>query len=400
MSASYVTENNADLRRWASSAAFVLLMHGAIAVAVLTWSKLISPPNLSGPVMIDLAPLPAAGGLQSEFQLAPAGEQGQRLPPTPEQFGISGGAGEPIGRAEDVTEQRIATKGGEMAEPAAERVERAQTPEQLGTNSGPGEPTERAAENPEQRAAAKADEGAQLAETQPGMAAPTALVPAENGEGQNAADSGAVSGGVAKAMPGGGSGAGEAEDALPGGGSSRGAVEGWADAPIDTNMSAHSGLPSKKAGATARKPIVLIRPSKSAAQHGHLRDLSAASGAATDAIGAHVQDHARAASAQGGGPRTGIRNALGGTATNMSGGMMRSAAGAAATNSIGVTARFRPRIGEQRSGALALAAHALPSAAIDGTSVRRTVPAAGVIGGQAKNVAGVLNGTGFSLRHP
>lgn len=401
MSALCMTANRADLRRWASSAAFVLLMHGGIAVAVLTWSKLTSPVNPTGPVMIDLAPLPAAGGLQSEFQLAPAGEQSERFPQAPEQLGTSGGVGEPIGRAEDITEQKTATKGEERAEPDAERAERAQMPEQLGTNSGSGEPTERAAENPEQRTAAKPEERAQPAETQPGLAAPTALVPLENVEGHNAADSRAVSGGAgAEAMPGDGNSAGGAEAALPGGGSSGGGVEDWMDAPIDTNMSAHSSLPSKKAGATARKPIVLLRPSKNASQHVHPRDLSAASSATTDAIDARVQDRAGAASARGSGPRNGIKNALGSTTTNMSGGMMRSAAGAAVTNAIGVTARFRPRIGEQRNGAIALSAHAMPSAAIDGTSVRRIISGAGVIGGPAKNVAGVLNGTGFSLRHP
>jgi hypothetical protein len=43
---------------------------------------------------------------------------------------------------------------------------------------------------------------------------------------------------------------------------------------------------------------------------------------------------------------------------------------------------------------------AMPRAVINGTGMTRVSLGAGAIGGPAKNVAGVLNGTSFRSRHP
>jgi len=56
----FATMNHANLHRWAISGAVVVLVHGAIAAAVMTWRNIIVPWQPPGPVVIDLAPAPAA----------------------------------------------------------------------------------------------------------------------------------------------------------------------------------------------------------------------------------------------------------------------------------------------------------------------------------------------------
>jgi len=70
----FATTNPATLRRWAISAVVVVLVHGAIVTAVVTWRKATVPAEPPGPVVIELAPMPAA----------PTTEQAA-LPPAPEQ---------------------------------------------------------------------------------------------------------------------------------------------------------------------------------------------------------------------------------------------------------------------------------------------------------------------------
>jgi len=70
----FAATNPATLRRWAISAAVVVLVHGAIVAAVVTWRKATVPAEPPGPIVIELAPMPAAPTTQ-QATLPPAPEQ-------------------------------------------------------------------------------------------------------------------------------------------------------------------------------------------------------------------------------------------------------------------------------------------------------------------------------------
>src|SRR5258706_181824 len=56
----FATTNHENLRYWTISAGIVVLMHAAIAAAVLSWRNATAPAERPGPVVIELAPMPAA----------------------------------------------------------------------------------------------------------------------------------------------------------------------------------------------------------------------------------------------------------------------------------------------------------------------------------------------------
>ena len=98
----FATMNHANLHRWAISGAVVVLVHGAIAAAVMTWRNIIVPWQPPGPVVIDLAPAPAAPAEQATLAPAPA-----QVPPT-----VS--ADKPL----DKVEEKTAARGEEKAQPS------------------------------------------------------------------------------------------------------------------------------------------------------------------------------------------------------------------------------------------------------------------------------------------
>ena len=73
----FAIADHANLRRWTISGAVVVLVHGAIAAAVVTWRNIIVPWQQPGPVVIDLAPVPPAPAEQAALAPAPA-----QVPPT------------------------------------------------------------------------------------------------------------------------------------------------------------------------------------------------------------------------------------------------------------------------------------------------------------------------------
>ena len=53
-------EDLTDLRRWLISGALVILAHGGIAAAMVTWHEAVEPSEPSGAILVEFAPLPAA----------------------------------------------------------------------------------------------------------------------------------------------------------------------------------------------------------------------------------------------------------------------------------------------------------------------------------------------------
>jgi protein TonB len=139
----FATTNAATLRRWAISAVVVLLVHGAVVTAVVTWRKTTVPAEAPGLVVIELAPMPAAPTTQ---QVA--------LPPAPEQI--------PSTASPDKTPEKVEQK-------------------------------------PQEKTAARGEEKAETSqfEESPRVTAPVTLAPPATAEGGNRADTKAVPGGEA-----------------------------------------------------------------------------------------------------------------------------------------------------------------------------------------------------------
>src|SRR5215471_10204327 len=98
----FATTSQANLRRWTISGAVVVLLHGAIAAAVVTWRNIIVPWQPPGPVVIDLAPALVAPAEQAALPQAPA-----QVPSTV-----------PANKSLDKAEEKTATRGEEKAEPS------------------------------------------------------------------------------------------------------------------------------------------------------------------------------------------------------------------------------------------------------------------------------------------
>jgi len=103
----FATTDHANLRRWAISGAVVVLVHGAIAAAVVTWRNIIVPWQPPGPVVIELAPAPAAPTTQQAA-----------LPPAPKQVPSTASPDKPPEKVQQKGEEKTAARGEEKAEPS------------------------------------------------------------------------------------------------------------------------------------------------------------------------------------------------------------------------------------------------------------------------------------------
>ena len=103
----FATTDHANLRRWAISGAVVVLVHGAIAAAVMTWRNIIIPWQPPGPVVIELAPAPAAPTTQQAA-----------LPPAPKQVPSTASPDKTPEKVEQKGEEKTAARGEEKAEPS------------------------------------------------------------------------------------------------------------------------------------------------------------------------------------------------------------------------------------------------------------------------------------------
>ena len=313
----FAITDHANLRRWAISGAVVVLVHGAIAAAVVTWRNIIVPWQPPGPVVIDLAPAPAAPAEQAALAPAPA-----QVPST-----VS--ADKPLDKVEE-------------------------------------------------RTAARSEEKPSQFEQSPGAPAPLTLTPPGSTERENGA---AASGGVM-------------HQAAP-------TREGAAN-PIDTRIGEQPR--SKKTGkANDWTKTIMGRPSSTGRPMrnfaGRHPDLGAAGSWARNSIGMLTQDVAGATSAKGLNGAAGVKNAVGIAPTSSNQEMARSAG--TATNAIGITVPIRTHspnanMGQHKSIVmLASGTTMTPNATINGTSMVRPGSGTAMIGGPAKTISGVINGTGI-----
>lgn len=103
----FATTNPATLRRWAISVVVVVLVHGAIVTAVVTWRKVIVPTEPLGPVVIELAPMPAAPTTQQAA-----------VPPAREQVPSSASPDKTPEKVEQNAQEKTAARGEQKAEPS------------------------------------------------------------------------------------------------------------------------------------------------------------------------------------------------------------------------------------------------------------------------------------------
>ena len=325
----------ATLRRWAISAVVVVLVHGAIVAAVVTWRKATVPAEPPGPVVIELAPMPAA----------PTTEQAA-LPPAPEQVPSTASPDKTREKVEQKAEEKTAARGEEKAEP---------------------KPVE-----------------------EPRMTAPVTVAPPESAERENRADTKAVPGGEAS-----------------------GAVQAGGGGPIDTRIAEQPRLRFKKDAKTNDwKKVIMGRPSNMAHPLKNFagRQLPSGPGAAggmtRNAVGMPTLDRASAQSAKGLNAADGTKKAVGATAMNAVGGAATNAVNGSTTNAIGVAVPIHSSAtgtnGQRGIGPVASNGTMPPNAVINntgmgikGTAMGRPGSGTGAIGGAAKNVAGVINGTSF-----
>jgi hypothetical protein len=313
----FATTNQANLRYWTISAGIVLLMHGAIATAVLSWRNATAPAQRPGPLLIDLAPMPAAPPLEQTG-----------LPP-----------------------------------PAAPVPSLAQ----------PNQPFERLEQKNERRAA-RGEEKAGPFEEAPRVSAPVTLAPPEEPQTR------AATGGTAPA------------GASP-----------YQGEPIDTRIGEPSRQRFKSAakGSDWKKAITLSSPSKNfhsrLAARGPAAPSDGAGGLARNSIGMLTQDVSGVASSKPANSAEGVKNAAG-IATTSSDNVTARNAGTA-TNAIAMsvplrTRVLRPNVARHNGiGLLTSGDTTARNAVINGTGMVRPAFATAAIGGPAKNVGGVINGT-------
>src|SRR5262245_2331412 len=96
-----MAEDLADLRRWVMCGAIVVLAHGAIAAAMVTWRDTIEPAEPAAAIVIEFAPLPVAPAAP-QTDIAPGPEQ-TMSEPSPER---------PVEQMEEKpkTEEKLAAK--------------------------------------------------------------------------------------------------------------------------------------------------------------------------------------------------------------------------------------------------------------------------------------------------
>jgi hypothetical protein len=338
-------EKRAPLHRWGISIAVALLLHAVIAVIVfLAWrqSATLTPP---GPVIVELAP--------------PSGQPNAQ--PSEPTFATTGAD---VGRSDSAERADVDQPFARQA-PKPEAAEGTAEPTFANQSRQPVAPTERADEN-------AAD-----------------VRTASGGGGMPAAPSAGLSG------------------------------------PIDARIAPSFGsrafdprarkAPRKLAGSLSP----LARQTKQAGGQVSVRRLSALPGSIViNAIGARVQDRVRAAIARANASVSGARNPVGSTGT--AGSASANATDSVATNAIGMAVHVHPNNTNPMSGSLgnttASAGGRIPlagangSAGIGGTSINgasinganmgRPAFRVGAVGGPAKSMVGVLNGTDFHPRHP
>ena len=232
----------------------------------------------------------------------------------------------------------------------------------------------------EEKTAARGEEKAQPSqfEQSPGAAAPLTLAPPESTERENGAG---ASGGVM-------------QQAVPAG--------GGAANPIDTRIGEQPR--SRKAGkANDWTKTIMGRPSSTGGPMrsfaGRHPDLGAAGSWARNSIGTLTQDVAGAASAKGLNTAAGVKNAVGIAPMNSDQEMARSAG--IATNAIGIAVPIRTNSPKTNTGQhksivmLASSTTMMLNATINGTSMVRPGSGTAMIGGPAKTISGVINGTGI-----
>ena len=313
----FATTNQANLRYWTLSAGIVLLVHGAIATAVLSWRNATAPAWRPGPLVIDLAPMPAAPPVE-QTTLPPA------VAPVP-------------------------------------------------SLAQPNQPLERVEQNNE-RTAARGEEKAGQFEEAPRVSAPVTLAPPE--EPQTRASTGG---------------------AAPAGASP------YQSEPIDTRIGEPSRQRFKNAakGSDWKKAITLSSPSKNfpsrLATRGPVAPSDAAAGLPRNSIGMLTQDGSGIASSKPPNGADGVKNAAGIAMTSSDNVMARNAG--TATNAIGMSAPLRARVlrpGVPLQNSMSLVASSdrtAGNAVINGTGMVRPASATAAIGGPAKNVGGIINGT-------
>jgi hypothetical protein len=181
-------------------------------------------------------------------------------------------------------------------------------------------------------------------------------------------------------------------------------------ASIDTRIVPTFGPPGKNSSRTlARTLSPLARPAKQAGAPAPSRRLSALPGSVViNAIGARVEDRARAAMARANASGDGARNAVGSAMTTSAGSAAANAAESVVTNAVGMAVHVQPAVSPLAHGAVGTGVTAstgvrMPSAGLNGGSVNgtgagRVATRAGRIGGATGNVSGALNGTDFRLR--
>jgi periplasmic protein TonB len=103
-----MTEDLADLRRWVMCGAIVVLAHGAIAAATVTWRDEIEPAEPAAAIVIEFAPMP----------VAPAAAQTE-IPPGPEQVMSDASPNKPVESLEEKekVEEKVASKSVEEPPP-------------------------------------------------------------------------------------------------------------------------------------------------------------------------------------------------------------------------------------------------------------------------------------------
>ena len=96
----------ADLRRWMISGAIVVLAHGAVAAALVTWREEIDPAEPAAAIVVEFAPLP----------VAPANRQ-MDIAPGPEQVMSDASPDKPIETVKEPVEEKPEEKSEPVEEP-------------------------------------------------------------------------------------------------------------------------------------------------------------------------------------------------------------------------------------------------------------------------------------------
>lgn len=314
----FATTNHENLRYWTISAGIVVLMHAAISAAVLSWRNATAPAERPGPVVIELAPMPAA----------PPAEQA-------------------------------------ILPPAAAPVP---------SLAAPSQPLERVEQNNE-RTAARGEQKAGPFEETPSASAPVTLSPPEEPQ-TRAATVGAVPG-----------------------------ASSYQNEPIDTRIGEprHFKNPAR---ASDWKKAITGHPSSAAgpsrnfgarlAARGPAASGDATGGSARNAVGMLTQDISGVASSKAISGAEGAKNAVGIAATTGNNAVASNPG--TATNAIGLAVPLRassPKTNSRQHGSVGLLASgdATPNGVINGTAMVRPASGTAAIGGPAKNVGGVINGT-------